>query len=96
MGLGNTTKCDLCANTAKIDKQILIETLILQFRLLREKIIKETQPLETMNNDINVLAFEFTVHRTRTLESLVKALGKTAELLHTLKESDTRDNIEWV
>ncbi len=99
MSLGNKTNCDLSFDEAVIDRSELIKSLEYQYTYLLLCIsnfgndYRNRQLLCDKGKQYGVSSFVSTGNRS--LNMLVDQLGKTAELLHTIKESITREEIVW-
>ncbi len=99
MSLGDKTDCNLSFDKAVIDRGVLIHSLNNQYFSLLSQ-IQSLCSEQTMNT---ILYNKYHIYDTssfvstgnRSLNMLVEQLGKTAELLHTIKESVTRAEIVW-
>lgn len=86
--LGETTKCDLSAGIAKIDKVALIGRLNNHYLATIKKLRLR---LVDYSDDISSCSC-----LGKDLEYMTKEIKRTAELLHTLIESDNDREIVWV
>ncbi len=99
MSLGDKTDCDLSFDKAVIDRSELIRSLEYQYTYLLLCISnfgndhRNRQILYDKVKQYDVSSFVSTGNKALNL--LVNQLGKTAELLHTIKESVTREKIVW-
>ncbi len=92
----NVTKCDLCADKAKLDIRALQEALTRQFYDLalsiRDEITEITNVLPTFEV-ARTAAFDVRCTKGRRIEHMAVQLTKTAELLNTIQDSEGREII---
>ena len=91
MSLGEYTKCDLCADKAKIDIEKLTKQTELHFYSIVDKIRKKADNIQYANiqdRRVNVASMSST--GAKDFIQLSKNLAETTELLHTLYESSER------
>ena len=88
MSLGDVTKCDLSAGIAKIDREKLIKTLNCHYHYMLRLVQDISKKYEGNEAKCSCLGRELVIAAIET--------RRTAELLHTLKESVTRENIIWI
>jgi hypothetical protein len=97
MSLGDFTKCDLSAGVAKIDRGELINVLEIAVFMLSQDLnsrfitttyspgLKSREVLDKFARDIIV--------EGRQIQNRVDRLIKACELLHTISDSTTREEI---
>ncbi|MHA2087327.1 MAG: hypothetical protein ACW972_03560 [Promethearchaeota archaeon] len=97
MSLGDKTICGLSYNQATIDREALIQVLSYQYNSLLHQIrITCNDAKISIWDKASNPVFSFVVTENRTVNQLLDQLGKVAELLHTIKESKTRENTTWI
>jgi hypothetical protein len=90
MSLGDYTKCDLCASTAKLDITALEKQLTAYLIMLADEIRNLLSPHRDINTNFKDAVSSFSSTGSRSLTLLSKSFSETAELLHTIQKSYNR------
>jgi hypothetical protein len=96
MSLGDKTKCDLSFDKAIIDRTELINSLEYQYYTLLHSIKNECDKyINAYQTDMTHKVHYMVSVGDTGLDQRLKQLRKTAELLHTLRDSKSRSEIVW-
>jgi hypothetical protein len=95
MSLGDKTNCDLSFNKAVIDRAALIKSLEYQYYTLLHSIQNECEKYTHSYRFSDVTHTISWMVSVGDIDKKAKQLKETAELLHTIRESKTREEIVW-
>ena len=91
MSLGDYTKCDLSYGLAKLDITAIEKQLTTLLVMLANNMRDILSPHSIVKTDFKEQVSSFSCTGSRSLMLLSKHFAETAEVLHTIQESNTRE-----